>query len=80
MPETARWLLAHSKEERAIKTLQWLRGKYVDIENEIVEIKDSLRKYDSLLIITCNECFFFFKNTPIVAYIARRYHLLVYLS
>ena len=42
MPETARWLLAHLKEERAFKTLRWLRGKYAEIENEIAEIKDSL--------------------------------------
>ena len=44
MPETARWLLAHKKEERAEKTLKWLRGPDVEIQDEIVEIKASLSK------------------------------------
>ncbi|KAL9961391.1 hypothetical protein ACROYT_G030317 [Oculina patagonica] len=42
MPETARWLLAHGKEERAKRTLRWLRGPDVKIETEMVEIKESL--------------------------------------
>jgi len=42
MPETARWLLAHGKEERAERTLLWLRGPDVKIHDEIVEIKKSL--------------------------------------
>lgn len=50
MPETARWLLAHLKEERAYKTLRWLRGKYAEIENEIVEIKDSLNIKEKMSI------------------------------
>lgn len=41
MPETARWLLAHNKEERAERTLTWLRGPNVKIEGEIKEIKES---------------------------------------
>lgn len=45
MPETARWLLAHNKEERATQTLRWLRGPDANIEKEIVEIKESLSKY-----------------------------------
>ena len=45
MPETARWLLAHNKEERAERTLKWLRGPNVKIESEIQEIKESLSKY-----------------------------------
>lgn len=45
MPETARWLLAHNKEERAKKTLRWLRGPDVKIETEMVEIKESLSEY-----------------------------------
>lgn len=44
MPETGRWLLAHGKEERAKKTLRWLRGPNVKIEKEMDEIKESLSK------------------------------------
>lgn len=42
MPETARWLLSHNKETRALKALKWLRGKNANIEEEIVEIRQSL--------------------------------------
>ena len=48
MPETARWLLAHGKEERAKKSLLWLRGPNVKIENEMDEIKESLSKSNFL--------------------------------
>ena len=51
MPETARWLLAHNKEERANKTLQWLRGPDVKVEKEVVEIKDSLSEYKQFIQI-----------------------------
>ena len=51
MPETARWLLAHNKEERAKKTLRWLRGPDVKIETEIVEIKESVSEYKSFFFL-----------------------------
>jgi len=44
MPETARWLLARGKEERAKKSLLWLRGPNYKIENEMDEIRESLSK------------------------------------
>lgn len=44
MPETARWLLAHNKEKRAVKALKWLRGTNANIEEEIAEIRQSLSK------------------------------------
>lgn len=44
MPETARWLVARGKEERAKKSLLWLRGPNIKIEKEIGEIKESLSK------------------------------------
>lgn len=50
MPETARWLLAHKKEERAERTLTWLRGPNVKIEGEIKEIKESFGKH----LLMCN--------------------------
>lgn len=55
MPETARWLLAHLKEERAVKSLRWLRGKYAEIEDEIVEIKDSLSLKEKMSITEFNK-------------------------
>lgn len=51
MPETARWLLAHNKEERAERTLTWLRGPNVKIEGEIKEIKESFGKH----LLMCNK-------------------------
>ena len=39
MPETARWLLAQGREERAERTLKWLQGPDLKIHDEIVEIK-----------------------------------------
>ncbi|KAJ7383684.1 Solute carrier 2 (Facilitated glucose transporter) member 8 [Desmophyllum pertusum] len=50
MPETARWLLAHNKEERATQTLRWLRGPDANIEKEIVEIKESLNIKEKMSI------------------------------
>ena len=44
MPETARWLLAHDKEERALKVLRWLRGPHADIDSELQEVVSSLRE------------------------------------
>ena len=44
MPESARWLVARGKEERAKKSLLWLRGPNIKIEKEIGEIKESLSK------------------------------------
>ena len=44
MPETARWLVARGKEERAKNSLLWLRGPNIKIEKEIGEIKESLSK------------------------------------
>ena len=44
MPETARWLLSHGKEEKARENLQWLRGPHWDTEKEICEIQQSLGK------------------------------------
>ena len=44
MPETARWLLARGNEERAKKSLMWLRGPNIKIEKEMDEIKESLSK------------------------------------
>ena len=44
MPETARWLMSHGKEEKTRKNLQWLRGPHWDTEKEICEIKESIGK------------------------------------
>ena len=49
MPETARWLLARGNEERAKKSLLWLRGPNIKIEKEMDEIKESLSKYNFLI-------------------------------
>lgn len=43
MPETPRWLLSKSKEDDAMMSLQWLRGKGTDAHYELQEIKATLQ-------------------------------------
>ena len=45
MPETARWLVAFKREEKAKTNLLWLRGPHTDVDREILDIKDSLCEY-----------------------------------
>ena len=39
IPETPRWLVTHSKMEKAEKSLKWLRGGGAHISEELCEIE-----------------------------------------
>jgi hypothetical protein len=41
MPETAQYFLSKDNREGAAKSLQWLRGKTHDVENELQQLKVS---------------------------------------
>ncbi|GAB6025928.1 Facilitated trehalose transporter Tret1 [Chamberlinius hualienensis] len=43
MPETPRWLIMQNEKEKAIKKLQWIRGKDAIIANEIKDIEESVK-------------------------------------
>jgi Sugar (and other) transporter len=42
MPETPQYLLKRGKEDEAEKSLQFFRGKNVDIKHELDEMKDDI--------------------------------------
>jgi len=42
MPETPQYFLSKDNRESAAKSLQWLRGKTHDVENELQELKVSV--------------------------------------
>jgi len=44
MPNSPRFLLSQGKEDEALRSLCWLRGKDTDYAQEYEQIKDSVRK------------------------------------
>ena len=44
MPNSPRFLLSQGKDDEALRSLCWLRGKDTDYAREYEQIKDSVRK------------------------------------
>jgi facilitated trehalose transporter len=42
MPETPQYLLMRGKEEQAEESLQYFRGKNVDVKNELAKLKEDV--------------------------------------
>lgn len=65
MPETPRWLLAHNRRHEALKSLQWLRGPFADIEEECSEIELNLGKCYVEFILFSLTTILFYLLTPL---------------
>ncbi|NXS51976.1 GTR6 protein, partial [Brachypteracias leptosomus] len=71
MPNSPRFLLSQGKEEEALRSLCWLRGKDTDYRREHEQIKDSVRKQSQRL--SCAEMRDPFMYKPILIAVGMRF-------
>ena len=57
MPESPYRLLTKGRENAAIKSLKWLRGKNYDISDELVSIKDNIEQERKIEAISWKSLF-----------------------
>ncbi|NXN95840.1 GTR6 protein, partial [Rhinopomastus cyanomelas] len=71
MPDSPRFLLSQGKEEQALGSLCWLRGKDTDYAREYEQIKDSVRKQSQR--VSCAEIKDPFIYKPILIAVGMRF-------
>lgn len=57
MPNSPRFLLSQGKEDEALGSLCWLRGKDTDYTREYEQIKDSVRKQVRMFTSSMGGCY-----------------------
>ncbi|NWH63940.1 GTR6 protein, partial [Geococcyx californianus] len=71
MPNSPRFLLSQGKEDEALRSLCWLRGKDTDYAREYEQIKDSMRKQSQR--VSCAEIKDPFMYKPILIAVGMRF-------